>query len=66
MKAVAYMKPGLALVDIPEPTPHCEDYVKLKMAYGGFVVAIFTLYTEHLTHLFQPVLFLLGMNQQVL
>lgn len=35
MKAVAYMKPGVELVDIPEPTPNCEDYVKIKIAYSG-------------------------------
>ncbi len=35
MKAVAYMKPGVELVDIPEPTPATQDYVKIKIAYAG-------------------------------
>ncbi len=35
MKGVVYMKPGVELVDIPEPTPNCEDYVKIKIAYSG-------------------------------
>lgn len=35
MKAIAYMKPGIELVEIPEPTPNCSDYVKIKAAYAG-------------------------------
>lgn len=40
MKAVAYMKPGISLVDLPEPienllTYHGDDYVKIKPAYAG-------------------------------
>lgn len=36
MKAVAYMKPGVELVDIPEPVqPDKKDWVKIKTAYVG-------------------------------
>lgn len=35
MKALAYMKPGLELIDIPEPKPEGDDYVKIKIAYCG-------------------------------
>ncbi|MEG2929727.1 MAG: alcohol dehydrogenase catalytic domain-containing protein [Oscillospiraceae bacterium] len=35
MKAVAYMKPGVELVDIEEPVIHGGDDVKIKMAYCG-------------------------------
>lgn len=36
MKAVAYMKPGVALVDIPDAQkPDTKDWVKIKTAYVG-------------------------------
>lgn len=40
MKAVPYVKPGISLVDLPEPienllTYHGDDYVKIKPAYAG-------------------------------
>lgn len=36
MKAVAYMKPGVALVDIPDAqAPDTKDWVKIKTAYVG-------------------------------
>lgn len=36
MKAVAYLKPGIELLDIPEPQkPDTKDWVKIKTAYVG-------------------------------
>lgn len=35
MKAICYMKPGLELLDIPEPEVTRDDYVKIKVAYSG-------------------------------
>lgn len=40
MKAVAYLKPGVGLVDLPEPIENIlryygDDYVKIKVAYAG-------------------------------
>lgn len=36
MKAVCYMKPGIALCDIPDPQqPDIQDWVKIKTAYVG-------------------------------
>ena len=61
MKAVAYMKPGIELVDIPNPQqPDSKDWVKIKTAYVGICGTDAGIAAGHFDHMIPVDVFPLG------
>ncbi|GAA0182542.1 zinc-dependent alcohol dehydrogenase family protein [Clostridium sediminicola] len=60
MKAVAYMRPGLEMINIPEPQPVGDDYVKIKIAYAGICGTDAHILKGHFDPMIPPGPFTLG------